>query len=242
MADRPLKVYGERVAGSFRISIAICNLILSSSRRRSVPNHVTPSTGTASSSSSSPWWRASLPWPWSCRTTSCGWPSTWSSRCAAVAGLFFLAGADFLGAMQLMVYVGGTLVLLVFGVMLTARGPFVSMAHRRRAVDPGPAGRRGAAWPCCCRPCPRVEPMGKPSRPASRPPKRIPRQRSWARPGRRAHRPGRYIIEMRWAITPPIGYLLPFEIISLHLLVVLVGAAFLARAKHVWGPGSRELN
>ena len=46
---------------------------------------------------------------------------------AAVAGLFFLTGADFLGAVQLMVYVGGTMVLLVFGVMLTARGPFVSM-------------------------------------------------------------------------------------------------------------------
>ena len=44
-----------------------------------------------------------------------------------VAGLFFLAGAEFLGAMQLMVYVGGTMVLLIFGVMLTARGPFVSM-------------------------------------------------------------------------------------------------------------------
>jgi len=27
------------------------------------------------------------------------------------------------------------------------------------------------------------------------------------------------------------GYLLPFEIISIHLLVVLVGAAYLARAK-----------
>src|SRR5215475_2148350 len=45
----------------------------------------------------------------------------------ATAGLFFLAGADFVGAMQLMIYVGGTLVLLVFGVMLTAQGPFVSM-------------------------------------------------------------------------------------------------------------------
>ena len=44
-----------------------------------------------------------------------------------VAGLFFLSGAQFLGAMQLMLYVGGTVVLLVFGVMLTARGPFVSM-------------------------------------------------------------------------------------------------------------------
>lgn len=45
----------------------------------------------------------------------------------ATAGLFFLADAAFVGAMQLMIYVGGTLVLLVFGVMLTAQGPFVSM-------------------------------------------------------------------------------------------------------------------
>src|SRR3982750_4851918 len=46
---------------------------------------------------------------------------------AATSGLFFLAGADFVGAMQLMIYVGGTLVLLIFGVMLTAQGPFISM-------------------------------------------------------------------------------------------------------------------
>ncbi len=45
----------------------------------------------------------------------------------ATAGLFFLAGADFVGSMQLLIYVGGTLVLLIFGVMLTAQGPFVSM-------------------------------------------------------------------------------------------------------------------
>ena len=46
---------------------------------------------------------------------------------AATSGLFFLAGADFVAAMQLMIYVGGTLVLLIFGVMLTAKGPFISM-------------------------------------------------------------------------------------------------------------------
>src|SRR5438270_2968700 len=44
-----------------------------------------------------------------------------------VAGIFFLLGADFVGATQLFVYVGGTLVLVVFGVMLTAQGPFLSM-------------------------------------------------------------------------------------------------------------------
>src|SRR5213080_248862 len=44
-----------------------------------------------------------------------------------VSGIFFLLGADFVGATQLLVYVGGTLVLVVFGVMLTAQGPFINM-------------------------------------------------------------------------------------------------------------------
>src|SRR5690606_5003804 len=48
----------------------------------------------------------------------------------ATAGLFFLAGADFVGAMQILIYVGGTLVLLVFGVMLTAQSPFISIKTR----------------------------------------------------------------------------------------------------------------
>jgi NADH-quinone oxidoreductase subunit J len=38
-----------------------------------------------------------------------------------VAGLYLLLGADFLAATQLLVYVGGILVLLLFGVMLTQR-------------------------------------------------------------------------------------------------------------------------
>src|SRR5271168_2571028 len=44
-----------------------------------------------------------------------------------VSGIFFLLGADFVGATQLLVYVGGTLVLVIFGVMLTAQGPFLNM-------------------------------------------------------------------------------------------------------------------
>src|SRR5947208_6237857 len=46
---------------------------------------------------------------------------------AGTAGIFFLLGADFVGATQLLIYVGGTLVLVVFGVMLTAQGPFINM-------------------------------------------------------------------------------------------------------------------
>ncbi len=43
------------------------------------------------------------------------------------SAVFFLLGADLVGVTQLLVYVGGTLVLVVFGVMLTAQGPFISM-------------------------------------------------------------------------------------------------------------------
>src|SRR5581483_12260997 len=46
---------------------------------------------------------------------------------AGTSATFFLLGADFVGATQLLVYVGGTLVLVVFGVMLTAQGPFVNL-------------------------------------------------------------------------------------------------------------------
>ena len=45
----------------------------------------------------------------------------------SVAALFFLLHADFLGAAQLLIYVGGTVVLLVFGVMLTASGPYTTI-------------------------------------------------------------------------------------------------------------------
>ncbi|WP_345247211.1 NADH-quinone oxidoreductase subunit J family protein [Nibrella saemangeumensis] len=38
-----------------------------------------------------------------------------------VAGLFVLASADFLAVAQIMIYVGGVLVLVIFGVMLTSK-------------------------------------------------------------------------------------------------------------------------
>src|SRR5215475_10507670 len=45
----------------------------------------------------------------------------------ATAGLFFSLNADFVGSAQLLIYVGGTLVLLIFGVMLTASAPFLKI-------------------------------------------------------------------------------------------------------------------
>src|SRR5438445_4873103 len=41
-----------------------------------------------------------------------------------VGGLYFLLDAEFLAAAQLVVYAGGTLKLIFFGVMLTSKSPF----------------------------------------------------------------------------------------------------------------------
>jgi NADH-quinone oxidoreductase subunit J len=41
-----------------------------------------------------------------------------------VAGLYFLMESEFLAAVQLVVYAGGTLILILFGVMLTSKSPF----------------------------------------------------------------------------------------------------------------------
>ena len=54
-----------------------------------------------------------------------------------VAGLYVLLGADFLAAAQLLVYVGGIMVLLLFGVMLTHRIYDLDLQTERTQVVPG---------------------------------------------------------------------------------------------------------
>jgi len=141
----------------------------------------------------------------------------------SASALFFLADADFVGAAQLLIYVGGTLVLLVFGVMLTASGPylkiptspgetilasllallfmFVVFASVSNVQWPKPDARQTAAI---------AAPAGNTLRPI-----------------------GLSLLGVRSDREPgqAVGYLLPFEIVSVHLLVVLIGASYLARAK-----------
>lgn len=148
---------------------------------------------------------------------------------AAVAGLFFLAGAEFLGAMQIMVYVGGTMVLLAFGVMLTARGPFVSMqtgggqwvlativGGALLAVLLQAAFRAEVAMP---------PPINTAAVPETQPDAT---QLGLGLLGVRGDRLTQPDPLLRGGLA---GYLLPFEIISVHLVVVLIGAAYLARAR-----------
>src|SRR5437763_14563736 len=53
---------------------------------------------------------------------------------SSVAGLYFLLFANLLGAIQLIVYAGGTLVLIIFGVMLTSKSPWLKFNPKRWEV------------------------------------------------------------------------------------------------------------
>jgi NADH-quinone oxidoreductase subunit J len=145
---------------------------------------------------------------------------------AATSGLFFLAGADFVGAMQIMIYVGGTLVLLIFGVMLTAKGPFITMRTGAGewilgAIVGGSllavllsAATSVGAW--------------RPSAVLPAQPKPTATRLGFGLLGARVDKLEVADPAERVGMS---GYLLPFEIISVHLLVVLVGSAYLARPK-----------
>jgi NADH-quinone oxidoreductase subunit J len=144
---------------------------------------------------------------------------------SATSGLFFLAGADFVGAMQLMIYVGGTLVLLVFGVMLTAQQQFVNMLPSRSEFLL--AGLLGTSMLVLLASAAFSVPAWSGEGPKAAALDNAPRTSTPLALG---------LIGLRVdrdpdSDEPLAGYLLPFEIISVHLLVVLVGAAYLARTR-----------
>ena len=149
----------------------------------------------------------------------------------STAGLFFLLGADFVAATQLLVYVGGTLVLLIFGVMLTASGPF-----RRIKMSSGET-LLGAAvgllfFSVLAFTVIGVNWQAVPShREVATTPSDQSGNTSRAIGMRLVGIPADTEIGLHKGSGSRTGYLLPFEIVSVHLLVVLVGAAYLARAK-----------
>ena len=125
-----------------------------------------------------------------------------------VAGLYALLGADFVAFSQIIVYVGGILVLLVFGVLLTARTEdTLGMEKPTRRGFALAAGALlflllllaidGSTFPA----------MDDPPAP----------QATTAEIGK--------------AFLAPDEMLIPFELASVLLLAALVGAAYLARRK-----------
>lgn len=165
--------------------------------------------------------------------------ATWMLFALCGAGAtFFLLGADFVAATQILVYAGGTLILVVFGVMLTAQGPFLAM--RTSAAEWALSLIVGVSLfivlAICIVDGAQVEPeiippvVAKyaPSAPLSSDPATSPYtdvigQGLLGKGVGPAQGEGDRIIRT--------AYLLPFEIVSVHLLVVLIGAAYLARAK-----------
>ena len=193
----------------------------------------------------------------------------------SVAALFFLLHADFLGAAQLLIYVGGTVVLLVFGVMLTASGHTIRVqtspaetllgagvglvllsvllfsitsvdwvgisggnpvagdspaivddqedrrAEQRVASAKTPEGKAAAED---------AQAAVQARRQSGRTVRQLGLSFFGLRPDRNLNQNSNH------ALAP--GFLLPFEIISIHLLVVLIGAAYLARAKRRVTAGS----
>ena len=121
----------------------------------------------------------------------------------SVAILYFLMGANFLGAIQLIVYAGGTLIVIIFGVMLTSKSPWVKFV-------PGRAEIIGGAVIC----------LGLFGGMAA-----LLRRTPWtdAHPNPETHE----VAQIGWSLLTT--YLVPFELASVLLLAVMIGAAYLAR-------------
>jgi len=119
-----------------------------------------------------------------------------------VAGLYALLSADFLAGAQLLIYVGGVLVLLLFGVMLTQKIEGVEL--RKVSMQRGPAAGLSLVLLSVLvaviymTPWPVAEQKISPTTAGI----------------------GRHLMT---------DYVLPFELISVLLLAVLVAAATMAR-------------
>ena len=120
-----------------------------------------------------------------------------------IAGLYIFMWADFMAGVQIIVYIGGILVLLIFGIMLTNKISSVNISHTSLQKSVGAVialGVLGLLIPMIL-------------------------NTSWYQlsskePSQTADSIGRLLM---------MEYLLPFEVASLLLLVALIGAAMLSR-------------
>ena len=120
-----------------------------------------------------------------------------------VAGLYIFMWADFMAGVQVIVYIGGILVLLIFGIMLTNKISSVNISHTSLQKSVGAVialGVLGLLIPMIL-------------------------NTSWYQlsskePSQTADSIGRLLM---------MEYLLPFEVASLLLLGALIGAAMLSR-------------
>ncbi len=121
----------------------------------------------------------------------------------SVSMVYFMLAANFLGAIQLIVYAGGTLVLLVFGVMLTSKSPWVKFECSTAELSLA-AIICATLLGCLCL---------------------ILGQTTWA--GVTEMVPGASVAAIGEQLLTT--YLVPFEVAGVLLMIVMVGAAHMAR-------------
>jgi NADH-quinone oxidoreductase subunit J len=129
------------------------------------------------------------------------------------AGFYVLLGADFLALTQIMVYLGGIMILILFGVLLTAKDPAVTRRiPRLNLIVPGlgAAAVIFAGIYAAIKKTHFVNQAGTPISEAVLKPI----------PDTTVYRIGEQLLS---------NYILPFEIASILLLAALVGAAYVAR-------------
>ena len=122
---------------------------------------------------------------------------------AGVAGLYVFLGADFVAAVQLLIYVGGILVLILFAVMLTHRISDVRITNRA-------VGRIPALIVTLILISVLVQAI---------------RETRWEKSSELAFQPTTSRIGDLFLQ----NYLLPFELASVVLLVALIGAVIISR-------------
>jgi NADH:ubiquinone oxidoreductase subunit 6 (subunit J) len=122
-----------------------------------------------------------------------------------VAGLYFLLEAEFLAA-QLVVYVGGTLILIIFGVMLTSKSPFSHFEPK--------SGEVVIAIAACIV---LFAALVMAIRSADFRPQSLDTTQKYP------------VVALGQALLG--DYLVPFELASIVLLVVMIGAAYLAKGR-----------
>lgn len=130
----------------------------------------------------------------------------------AVAGIYIMAGADFLGITQILVYVGGVLVLIIFGIMLTNRvaGQKVETGHHNRFWG----GLIGLGWITLLSYAVFTHTFG---------------QMEWMVQARNAGNILEGSTFQRIGVLLMSDFLLPFEMMAVILLLALIGAAFIAK-------------
>ena len=126
-----------------------------------------------------------------------------------VAGLYFMLEAEILAAIQLIVYAGGTLILIVFGVMLTSKNPFLQLKaqgwEKSVAVGVGTTLASLFVWAMV---------------------------NSTLHLGQEKPAEGyNQVAEIGKSLMS--SYLVPFEVAAVVLLVVMIGAAYMARKRSV---------